>query len=152
MLVDDLFTTGSTIKAVAKLLEPHKPEKIVPLDRWKIMTPIEKFHRFGSNLEEEKYTYGDIFIYEKLPILPLYTLHSQNRPPQETNYYMISFKNTCKINCKAIRRFDESSPESTSINTKWLELSALSRDILRRKLAHWYGSVPNEDKEILSIC
>ena len=101
------------------------------------------------NPDELNYHFGDVFVYDKNPLFAPYPVHLKNQPNLDTNYYMISFNNTRKINCKAIKRFDSASPDSTTINTKCLELSALGRDILRRKLAHWYGRIPDEDKQLL---
>jgi hypothetical protein len=61
--------------------------------------------------------------------------------PIETNYYMIDFRNTSKLNCERIIN-----PKDAPLESKCLQLSIQARSELRDKIAYYYARIPKEDK------
>jgi hypothetical protein len=116
-----------------------KSEQAIPPKAWEQMSPEERQKR-----QEEGFVYAfaGLFVYDKHDLLPRYPIHGKD-PPQETNYYMISFKDTFKLGCEKIK-----SPEKAPLESKVLELSIETRNELRAKLVSYYAAVPKEDKAV----
>ena len=113
------------------------PQQTVPPHVWDKFPQEEKLKR-----SEEGYGYAflELFIYEKNDLFPKYTLH-RKQGEIETNYYMIDFRNTYKLNYEKIK-----TPEDAPLESKCLQLSIQARYELRDKIAWYYGRVPEEDK------
>jgi hypothetical protein len=106
----------------------------------------EVWDRFGLEEQQKRLAEGrrfalnDVFIYEPNNYFNDYIIDRKKENIQ-TNYYMIDFKNTYKINCKKII-----SPESSPLNIKCMQLSIKTREELRKKLSEYYRRIPEEDK------
>lgn len=101
--------------------------------------PPEKQQMY--NLLPKTYEFVDKFIYDKHEFLDKY--HKSYKGIEiETSMYMISFKDSVRVKTERFERGFKNCE-------KTLELSPLSRDILRKKLVHFYGRIPMEDQEFL---
>jgi hypothetical protein len=121
-----------------------EPQQTVSPDVWDEFPPEEKRRR----LEEGRaYAFLELFIYEKNDLFPKYTIHRKQKNkeretmPIETNYYMIDFRNTSKLNCERIIN-----PKDAPLESKCLQLSIQARSELRDKIAYYYARIPKEDK------
>jgi len=118
-----------------------KPEETVSPKIWDGFPPEEKAKRLK---EGESYAFEDVFIYEKHDLLPSYPLPSRGKHNTIiTNYYMIDFKDLCKINCDKIN-----TAENSPYELKILELSAQTRNELRNKLGDFFRRIPLEDRNL----
>lgn len=115
-------------------MEPHQP---VPPFVWKRLPPEERQRRV-----EEGYGYAflELFVYEKNELFPKYVVDTK-QGRIKTEYYMIDFRNTYKLNCEKII-----TPHNSPIESKCLQLSIETRSELRSKIAYYYARVPKEDK------
>jgi hypothetical protein len=114
-----------------------EPEQTVPPNIWEKFPSEEKQKR---SEEGYGYTFLELFIYEKNNLLAKYTIH-RKQENIETNYYMIDFRNTYKLNCEKIK-----TPEDAPLESKCLQLSIQARSELRDKIAYYYARIPKEDK------
>jgi len=113
-----------------------EPQQTVPPPAWE---------QFSDDMKQEKLKEGlahaflDLFIYENHVLLPEYIVH-RKEGNVITQYHMIDFKNSYKIDCDRIN-----SPEDAPLNKKVLQLSIESRSELRDKIAKYYSRIPIED-------
>jgi len=114
-----------------------EPQQAIPPGAWKDLTPEQKAERLAVGLE---YAFVALFVYEKHDLFPKYTMRRRGENI-ETNYYLISFRNTYKLCCNKII-----SPEEAPLKSKVLELSIETRQELRYKMASYYSRVPAEDR------
>ena len=87
-LADDLTRINRTMK----------PEQTVAPNVWNTFPSEQKQKRLA---EGEAYAFLYIFVYENHDLLPKYQIKRRNGII-ETNYYMIDFRNICKVNCEKI--------------------------------------------------
>lgn len=119
-----------------------EPQQAVPPELWQSFKPEEKSRRLGAGFS---YSFLELFIYEKNPIFPNYSINRRRGGETvETNYYMIDFRNTFKVNCKKVV-----TAENSPLETKCLQLSVQTRAELRDKIINYYGRVPEEEKTLL---
>jgi len=112
------------------------PEKSIPPEAWEGFLSEQKAERMAKG-----YAYGfvELFAYEKNPLFPEYTIHRKGGRIN-TNYYMIDFRNTFRVNCSRIRK-----PNNVPIESKVLQLSIAARSDLRDKISFYYSRLPDED-------
>lgn len=115
-----------------------EPEQAVPPHVWNGLPFEEKQRRLEEGYE---YSLLELFIYEQNDLFPKYTIHMRQAENIETNYYMIDFRNTYKLNCEKII-----TPENSPLKSKCLQLSIQARSELRDKIAYYYARIPKEDK------
>jgi hypothetical protein len=114
-----------------------EPQQAIPPDAWQKLSYEEKQRRLE---EGHSYAFLEFFIYEGGELFPKYIVN-RREGNIETNYYMIDFRNTYKLNCEAIK-----TQKNVPIMSKCLELSLQPRAELRDKLAYYYGRTPKEDE------
>ncbi|NQE06295.1 hypothetical protein C5S32_10545 [ANME-1 cluster archaeon GoMg1] len=68
-------------------------------------------------------------------------VHKKQGKNIETNYYILDFRNTYKLNCEKIKTLEDAPLES-----KCLQLPIQARSELRDKIAYYYARIPKEDK------
>ncbi|KPL02031.1 MAG: hypothetical protein AMJ73_09365 [candidate division Zixibacteria bacterium SM1_73] len=114
-----------------------EPQQAVAPHVWRGFSSEEKQKRLD---EGYAYAFLEVFIYEKHDLLPKYRIHRKRRN-LETNYYMIDFRNTCKLNCEKIV-----TPKNAPLESNCLQLTTEARSELRDKIAYYYGRIPEEDE------
>jgi hypothetical protein len=117
-----------------------EPEQAVPVEVWKGLPPKEKQKRLEKGVG---YAFIECFIYEKNNLFPKYTINRKNGNV-ETNYYMIDFRNTYRLNCEKII-----SPKNCPYELKRLQLSVKIRAELREKISKYFSRPPEEDQALL---
>lgn len=136
-LRNSFFDNPYLVEDLTRINREMKPEESVPPHVWNSFPPEERQKR----LEVGKgYAFLEFFVYNKNELFSTYII---NRRQQniETNYYMIDFRNTYKINCEKII-----SPKDSPLDSKCLQLSTQARTELRNKIAFYYARIPEEDK------
>lgn len=136
-LRNSFFDNPYLVEDLTRINREMKPEESVPPYVWNSFPPEERQKR----LEVGKgYAFLEFFVYNKNELFPTYII---NRRQQniETNYHMIDFRNTYKINCEKII-----SPKDAPLDSKCLQLSTQARTELRNKIAFYYARIPEEDK------
>ena len=123
---------------VTRINRKMKPEQTVAPHVWDKFPPDQKQKRLN---EGETYAFLSMFIYEKHDLLPIYHIKLGQRIIN-TNYYMIDFRNTCKVNCDKII-----SPERAPLELKCFQLSVRARSELREKITYYYSRPLKEDKD-----
>src|SRR5574341_24589 len=138
MLYSDFFKNPHFVEDFTIINREIEPEKLFAPDDWKNL-PSEKKE---SIIQQGKsYTLLHLFIYEKNDLFPKYKIRGQ-----ETNHYMIDFRNTYKIKCNMIKRPEKATQEDLAIlESKCLQLSIQARSDLRYKIANYYSRIPEED-------
>lgn len=130
------FDNPYLVEDLTRINREMKPQQAIPPHAWNKI-PLEEKQR---HLEEGYgYAFVNLFVYEKNDLFPKYTIHRKGKNI-ETNYYMIDFKNTFKLNCKKIK-----TPKEAPLESKRLQLSKQARTELRDKIAYYYGRTPKED-------
>ncbi len=84
----------------------------------------------------KRYMMDDFFAYDKHGLLPEYELRFKGGMRASINYYMIDFRNICRV---------QTDTGNDPTSTKRLQLSIQVRGELRDKLAHYFGRKPEED-------
>jgi len=107
------------------------------------LTPEEKLE--FENMPPE-YSYLDKFIYAEHHFLKEYSVTKSfgkgDIKTVATGKHMVSFKDAGKIQCNLFERKKE-------VYQKIAELSPLTRQKLRDKMAHYYSRIPEEDRSFL---
>jgi hypothetical protein len=111
------------------------PENAVAPEIWKKFKEAERNKRI---IEGPKYSFAEIFIYERDALLPVYELSYKDHPKISTGYYMIDFKDIFTIRSQKIIK-KMSYP-------KILQLTTETREELRCKISEYYTRVPAEDQ------
>lgn len=114
-----------------------EPEQTVPPSTWAAFAPEEKARRLS---EESAYAFGELFVYEGHSAFPAYEI-PRKEGSIKTNYYMIDFRNSHKVNCNRIV-----SAKDSPVENKVLELTIQTRTELRQKISDYYARIPQEDK------
>jgi len=126
------------------LNQPHLPNE------WRELGENVTFDAEDNPL----YTYDHLFFYAEDAHLPKYIVRlksDESRIEFEARYYLIDFRNICKVKCDCIASEDERKSNFEShlakmLSSKILELSIDSRSDLRKKLAFYFSRVPREDQ------
>jgi len=120
-------------------------EDLTRINRTMPQKKMFSHQKWNGLSEEEKanylsalpaYTLLPTFVYEPHDLLPEYKLKSE-----KIGYYMIDFKNICKVKCNSIT-YNRPAPN----NCKLLQLTLTTRNELRTKLASFFGRTPKEDE------
>lgn len=134
----DFFKNSHFVEDFTIINREIEPEYCYPPEVWETLNPEEKEIAKGKS---KPYTLLNLFIYEKHDILPIYNLRGN-----DTNYYMIDFRNVHTIKCDMIKRASSMGQEEAEITeSKCIQLSEETREELRNKMAFYYGRVPEED-------
>jgi len=135
------FDNPVFVEDLTRINRMIKPEQTVRPELWESFPPERKAKMLS---EGETYAFPGLFIYDKHDRLPFYQLYTRGRRAQvATSYYMIDFKNICKVHCDKIV-----TPENSPYDMKILELSTQTRSELRTKLGDYFKRVPLEDKAL----
>jgi len=102
--------------------------------KWQEISDEEKAQQLAQS-PGKQYTILNEFVYEKHDLLPEYEI-KYKKQMANINYYMIDFRNICKV---------QKSPDIEPSAIKLLQLSIQARAELRDKLAHYFGRRPEED-------
>ena len=130
-------------------LNPYFTEDLTRINR--IVTPDKAlppiaFEKMPEETKEEHlnkepaYTFVDLFVYEKNELFPEYTISFKKTDSIQTNYYMIDFRNTYRVDCSMIKN-----PSNVPIDLKFLQLTVKTRSELRDKITKYYGRIPDDD-------
>lgn len=114
-----------------------EPMQAVPPIAWEKMDHAEKARRLSVG---SAYTLYEIFVFDGHDVLPQYSL-SYKGENITTNCYMVDFKSIYKINCDIIIRGN-----ATMYKQKQLQLSVVTRTLLRDKITFYYARIPTEDQ------
>lgn len=134
---NSFFTNPYFKEGLTRINRKMEPQQAIPPDAWQKLSYEEKQRRLQ---EGHSYAFLEFFIYEGDELFPKYIVN-RKEGDIETNYYMIDFRNTYKLNCEAII-----TPKNVPIMSKCLQLSLRTRSELRDKLAYYYGRTPKEDE------
>jgi hypothetical protein len=116
-----------------------------------------------------EYGWKPYFVYEGNPVFPEYTIERQTKynevidPKSKLPKYdsvkqpntfkirdrMISFKTVYRVNCQGIVKPEKATNE-TILGSIVLQLSAETRELLRLKMAYYFGKPSPEDSALLS--
>ena len=121
---------------LTRVNEIVKPACQMPLKGWERISEEERLVRINQGAG---YIFWELFIYPPHLLLKTYKLESNEHGNPEMGHFMISFKDSIKVNCTTI---DRNKPDTSG---KILELSNGARSSLRNKLAKYFGRIPNED-------
>lgn len=135
-LRDSFFDNPYFEKDLTRINREMEPTQSVSPDVWKKFTSQEQQKRLA---EGRRFALNDVFIYEPNDYFKEYPIN-RKKNNIETDYYMIDFKDTYKINCKKII-----SPENSPLDIKRMQLSIKTREELRKKLSEYYRRIPEED-------
>jgi hypothetical protein len=113
------------------------PQQSLPPETWQNLSEEERIRRLAAG--NSSWAHVELFVYAPHDLLPRYKL---NKPGGaiDTNYFMIDFRHTFRINCERVI-----DPKNSPVDSKLLELSLQTRAELREKVAHFYHRVPDED-------
>ncbi|MGC8494416.1 MAG: hypothetical protein ACP5SH_22060 [Syntrophobacteraceae bacterium] len=119
---------------------PIAAEKSVPPQQWDKMDSERK-----ANMVEqgEIYVFLDKFVYAPHDLFDEYPIH-RKEAQFKTRCYVVDFRDSIKISCERINRVYAPG------EAKVLQLSAETRDLMRRKIGHFYQRRPAEDAALLA--
>ena len=103
-------------------------------DKWERLSDEEKSKRLADSPSKE-YLAFHLYAYDRHDLLPEYEL-KYKQMKESINYYMIDFRNLCKVQIPG---------DIDPLSIKILQLSIQARKELREKLAHYFGRRPEED-------
>lgn len=139
------------IKVMRKFFEnPFFAEDLLRINKpmsYKESIPPEAWNSISEDIKRlraEKgpdYALKEFFIYKDNDLFVKYKFDNSNI---ETNYYMIDFGNIHKISSRNFKPLQEA-----ALKAKCCQLSVETRDQLRKKIAHYFERVPDEDKTLL---
>lgn len=112
-------------------------EKSVPPIAFEKMPPEEKERILSKG---PSYIFLNLFIYEQHDLFPEYPIQLNGADDFNTRYYVIDFRNTFRVNCSKIQN-----PTNVPPGLKCLQLTIDTRNVLRDKITHYYGRLPEED-------
>jgi len=127
------------------IINGKMPERFVySEDKWNDFPP-EKKEEIAS--KDDDYQLKELFIYDKSDDLPVYPLRLKGGIRITITYRMIDFRSIFRLECNEI---PSNRPEDIDINSgimrsKVLEPSISTRDKLRKKMAHYFGRIEEED-------
>ncbi len=138
-LYSDFFKNSHFVEDFTRINREIEPEKMFSSEEWKKFSAEEQQNLV---MRGESYALLNLFVYEKNDLFPKYNIRGQ-----ETNYYMIDFRNTYKLRCGMIKRPEKITHDDFPIlESKCLQLSVQARSELREKIAEYYGRIPEEDE------
>lgn len=108
----------------------------LPPIAWDNMVEAEKIERLSKS---PAYVFLDIFIYMAHSTFDEYTIKGKDINVN-SRYYAIDFRTAFRIHCDKI-----GNPKFSLGESKLLQLSLETRNLLRRKIASFYTRIPEED-------
>jgi len=102
---------------------------------WASMSDEQQAEKLAQS-PGKRYMMDDFFAYDKHDLLAEYELRYKEGMKELINYYMIDFRNICRV---------QTATDNDPTSTKRLQLSIQARRELRDKLAHYFGRKPEED-------
>lgn len=109
-----------------------EPQQALAGDDWERLLPEKQQEALAKG---RGYTMLHIFVYAPHDLFTMY-----EKRGQETNYYMIDFRNVQTLKCDLIKSRDKTKEEETQIlKSRCLQLSDQVREELRNKLSYYYG-------------
>ncbi|MFX0102782.1 MAG: hypothetical protein ACFFCS_24655 [Candidatus Hodarchaeota archaeon] len=142
----NIFTNPNLLENPLILNEEIEPQFAVPPNVWNdVFSEEDRVIRLSQG---KQYQFRPYFIYEKHDIFPKYEFKLNEDNMMELNYYWIDFRHISQLKCKYLRQNNLS---EEFIESKCLELSVYTRKQLREKIAHYFGRITDEDKEILEL-
>ena len=138
-LKKDFFKNPYLIEDFTRINREIEPDKAIAPDDWQKKSPQEQQTELARGKAYMEYY---LFIYAPNDSFPPY-----ERKGQQTQYYMVDFRNMPTLKCDLIKSRENTSEEDTNIlASKWLQLSIQTREELRMKLANYFGRRPAEDE------
>ena len=140
-LRQSLFDNPYFVEDLTRINRKMQPEQALPPLAWQKLPEEEKLKRIGQGSQHQLL---DLFVYERHDLFKKYVIHKKGGGQVETDYHMISFKNTYKVNCEKI-----TTAKDSPIYIKCLQLSVGTRAELREKLGYYFGRPAPEDIDLL---
>ena len=138
-LKKDFFKNPYLVYDFTHINREIEPDKAYAPDDWQKIPPEEQQAKLARGKGYIEYY---LFIYAPNDCFPPY-----ERRGQQTQFYMVDFRNIQTLRCGLIKSREDTSEEDTNIlASKCLQLSIQTRDELRMKLAHYFGRRPDEDE------
>ena len=125
------------VEDLTRINRQMTPEQSVPPETWQQLDDAQKIKRLEAG--NSSYSFLELFVYAPHELLPEYRLDKPGGAI-ETNYYMIDFRHTFRVNCDRVI-----DPRNSPLESKVLELSIPTRSELREKVSHFYRRAPQED-------
>jgi hypothetical protein len=125
---------------LTRINEQVEPQQSVSPELWEQLPQDRKQKLIGAG---RGYTLLDLFVYEEHDLLPLYVVDRKGGNI-DTRYHMIDFRNTFHIRCDKVVN-----AKQAPLEAKRLQLAAGTRELLRQKIAFYYGRVPDEDAALM---
>lgn len=136
------FNNPYFVEDFARINDLVPPDKTLSPADWERLDPERK----RALLEQgPSYSLGDNFIYAEDPRLRRYEVKGKGATVHHTGCWLLEFGSAFRINCDKVTR-NAAAPEGV----KFLELSVIVREQLRRKLQHYFGRTPEEDRAALT--
>ena len=116
-----------------------KPTESMSPNAWAALNPEQQQEKLKV---EQGFALLNFFIFEKHDLFQRYPLKWRDKPSIETNYYMVDFRNTSKVNCASIQ-----TPEKCPLYSKVLQLSTTARVEFAKKITSYYARIQLEDQQ-----
>ena len=133
----DFFNNPYLKEDLTRVNREMDPEQSLSPLKWNSLPVIEKAKREAIGLG---YAFLNLFIYQEHEVFREYSVNNKRKEEIKTNYFMIDFRNTYKLDCEKIV-----TPIDAPLEAKILELSIETRSELRNKISFYYGRIPKED-------
>ncbi|MFW9989226.1 MAG: hypothetical protein ACFFC3_11260 [Candidatus Odinarchaeota archaeon] len=140
----DLFKNPNFRDDFTILNEEIEQEKMYPHEVWK--TKFTEEQRQERKSQGKNYEFKYYFFYYKNDLFSEYKIHYKGEQ-FKSRFYMIDFRHIYPLRCEGITR---SKIDDIILKSKCLELTPITRKILREKLAYYFGRPAEEDEIILS--
>ena len=138
-LKKDFFKNPYLVDDFTRINREIEPDKAYAPDDWQKRPPEEQQEILARGKAYMEYY---LFIYAPNDYFPAY-----ERRGQQTQFYMVDFRNIQTLRCDLIKSREHTSEEDTNIlASKCLQLSIQTREELRMKLSHYFGRRPAEDE------
>lgn len=139
-LKSDFFKNPYLVEDFTRINREIEPDKAFTPDDWEKMSYEEQQEKLAKR---KGYMLLYLYIYAPSDLFTPYDKRGQ----EETKYYMIDFRNIQTIKCDLIQSRERTKEENVQIlASKCLQLSKLTREELRQKLAHYFSRPPVEDE------
>ncbi len=131
------FDNPYFVEDMTNINRPMTLEQAVPRSVWDQLGDLEKQRRL-SQKKPHMFSLLEVFVYAPHQLLSRYRV-SESRDITD-GYYQIDFRSIYKVDCKQIVN-----RKQVPLAAKRLELTVEARSELRRKLANYFGRIPDED-------
>lgn len=140
----DLFKNPYFRDDFTILNEEIEQEKMYPPEVWK--TKFTKEQRQERMNQGKSYEFKYFFFYYKNDLFSEYEIRYKG-VRFNSQFYVIDFRHIYPLQCDGIT---QSKIDDIILQSKCLELTPITRKILREKLAYYFGRPAEEDEIILS--